>query len=105
MSISVVEARLPEVSCVHVSDEVLSVELSDGRTLTVPTGWYPRLALATQDERANWTVIDAGRGVHWRDLDEDVSLEGLLVGHGSQESQTSLKRWLDARQPAVAEGG
>ena len=103
MSISVVEARVPEVSQVYVSDDELSVELSDGRSLTVPTCWYPRLAFGTSEERANWTIIDAGRGVHWADLDEDVSLEGLLLGQGSQESQTSLKRWLDARRGARTE--
>ena len=77
MSISLHNAMLPEVLDVSVSDETLSVELSDGRTLSVRTGWYPRLAYATDDERARWAIIDGGHGIHWRDLDEDVSLDGL----------------------------
>ena len=97
MSISVVDMRMPEVSDVAVSEETLRVELSDGRTLSVPIGWYPRLAYATDEERTNWTIIDEGDGVHWRDLDEDVSLEGLLAGHASRESQASLRRWLEGR--------
>lgn len=97
MSISVVEMRMPEVSDVVVSDEALRVDLSDGRTVSVPIGWHPRLAHATAEERGNWTLMDEGQGIHWRDLDEDVSLRGLLVGQGSRESQASLKRWLAAR--------
>ena len=97
MSISVVEMRMPEVSDVAVSEETLSVELSDGRTLSVPVGWYPRLAYATDEERTNWTIMDEGHGIHWRDLDEDVSLEGLLAGYASRESQASLRRWLEGR--------
>lgn len=99
MSTSLLEAMLPEVLDVAVSNETLSVELSDGRTLSVPTGWYPRLAYATDDERAHWTIIDQGHGVHWRDLDEDVSLDGLLGGRPSGESQGSLKKWLAQRTP------
>ena len=97
MSISVVEMRIPEVSDVAVSEETLRVELSDGRTLFVPIGWYPRLACATDEERSNWTIMDEGHGIHWQDLDEDVSLEGLLGGHASRESQASLRRWLEGR--------
>ena len=91
---------MPEVSDVAVSEETLQVELSDGRTLSVPVGWYPRLASATERERANWVIMDEGHGIHWRDLDEDVSPAGLLAGHPSRESQTSLKRWLRARSEA-----
>ena len=97
MSISAVEIRMPEVSDVAVSEETLQVELSDGRTLSVPVGWYPRLARATDEERSNWRIMDEGHGIHWRDLDEDVSLGGLLAGHPSRESQASLKSWLQAR--------
>ncbi len=100
MSISAVEIRMPEVSDVAVSDETLQVELSDGRSLSVPVGWYPRLAGATDEERSNWAIMDEGHGIHWRDLDEDVSLAGMLAGHPSRESQTSLKRWLRTRSEA-----
>ena len=97
MTISVPELRMPEVLDVAVSEETLRVELSDGRTLSVPTGSCPRLAYATDGERANWRIIDGGRGIHWRDLDEDVSLEGLLAGRASSEGQRSLRRWLERR--------
>ena len=97
MSISVVEMRMPEVSDVAVSEETLRVELSDGRTLSVPIGWYPRLSHATDEERTNWTIMDARHGIHWPYLDEDVSLEGLLAGQASRESQASLRRWLEGR--------
>ena len=100
MSISVVEMRMPEVLDVAVSEETLSVELSDGRTLSVPTGWYPRLAHATERERTNWRVIEEGRGIQWPDLDEDVSLEGLLAGRASREGQRSLQHWLEERSDA-----
>lgn len=97
MSTSVPEAHVAAVMAVEVSEEALSLELSDGRTLAVPTGWYPRLAHATDEERGNWKVIDGGHGIHWPDLDEDVSLEGLLAGRASGESQRSLSSWLERR--------
>lgn len=88
---------MPDVLDVSVSEEALTVDLSDGRTLAVPTGWYPRLAYATEEERANWTIIDGGQGIHWRELDEDVNLAGLLAGRASSEGQRSLRRWLGQR--------
>lgn len=97
MDFSTAEAGMPAVLDVSVSEESLTVELSDGRTLSVPTGWYPRLAYATEGERASWTIIDGGQGIHWRELDEDVSLAGLLAGRASSEGRLSLQRWLDRR--------
>ena len=97
MSTSVPEPHLAEVMAVEVSEEALSVELSDGRTLAVPIGWYPRLAYATDEERRNWTVVDGGHGIHWPELDEDVSLAGLLAGRASGEDQRSLRNWLERR--------
>lgn len=82
---------------VSVSDEALAVDLADGRTITVPIAWFPRLAHGTAAERANWRLIGGGQGVHWPDLDEDISVEGLLAGRQSGESQESLRRWLDSR--------
>lgn len=82
---------------VRADDEKLTVELSDGRVLSVPIAWYPRLSNGTAEERNNWRLIGAGHGIHWPDLDEDISIEGLLAGRPSGESQTSLKKWLDAR--------
>ena len=97
MSTSTPDVRVAEVLDVAVSEETLRVELSDGRTLSVPTGWYPRIAYATAEERGNWTIIDGGRGIHWPELDEDLSLQGLLAGRSSGEGQLSLKRWLETR--------
>ena len=79
MSIS--ELRAGEaVRDVRFSDDTLSVDLVDGRTITVPLVWYPRLLQATAAQRANWEIDGAGYGIHWPDVDEDVSTEGLLRG-------------------------
>lgn len=85
---------------VQVSDDTLSVELNDGRTIAVPLAWYPRLAHGTATERVTWRLIGGGRGIHWPGLDEDVSVANLLAGQPSGESQASLKRWLAARPKA-----
>lgn len=82
---------------VRVTDEVLLVELTDGRTLTVPITWYPRLEHGSPAERSNWELIAGGRGIHWPELDEDISVEGLLAGQASGESRSSLERWLESR--------
>jgi uncharacterized protein DUF2442 len=83
---------------VSVSDEALRVDLADGRTITVPLAWFPRLAHGTPAERANWRLIGGGEGVHWPDLDEDISVKSLLAGRKSGETQESLRRWLGARK-------
>ena len=93
--IDVSEARAQRVS--HTEDSLV-VELVDGRTLTVPLAWYPRLAHGTSAERANWRLIGEGEGIHWPDLDEDISVEGLLAGRRSGETQASLRRWLESRK-------
>lgn len=80
-----------------VSDDTLTVELADGRTLSVPIAWYPRLLHGSQAERNHWEWIGDGEGIHWPDLDEDISIEGLILGRRSGESQRSLQRWLEAR--------
>ncbi len=82
---------------VDVDDTSLTVQLSDGRTIVAPVAWFPRLSRASPAERSNWRFIGKGHGIHWPDLDEDISVDGLLAGKASGESQTSLKRWLDAR--------
>ncbi|HSR70939.1 MAG TPA: DUF2442 domain-containing protein [Kiloniellales bacterium] len=68
------------VKDVRVTDDALSVDLMDGRTITVPLAWYPRLAGATPAQRANWRVAGAGYGIHWPEIDEDLGTEGLLRG-------------------------
>jgi hypothetical protein len=82
---------------VVITDHALTVELGDGRSISAPIEWYPRLAHATPQERDNWRLIGGGRGIHWEDLDEDISLESLLVGRRSTESRTSFQRWLAGR--------
>ena len=84
-----------------ITEDALIVDLSDGRTISVPLAWYPRLWHGTPDERDNWRLIGQGEGIHWPDLDEDVSVENLLQGKPSGESQSSLKRWLEARASAA----
>ena len=85
---------------VDVSDDTLSVQLSDGRTIAAPVAWFPRLAHGTRKERGMWRLSGGGRGIHWPELDEDISVAGLLAGLPSGESQTSLKKWLAARTSA-----
>jgi hypothetical protein len=87
---------------VSVNDNSLTVELADGRTITVPLAWFPRLANGTARERANCRLIGNGSGVHWPDLDEDISVESLLAGRRSGETQASLRRWLQQRDLARA---
>jgi hypothetical protein len=82
---------------VSIDGDALSVDLSDGRTISVPIAWYPRLSHGSQSERDNWRMIAGGDGIHWPDLDEDISVAALLEGRRSAESQASLRRWLDGR--------
>jgi hypothetical protein len=82
---------------VQVSADSLSVELADGRSISAPLAWYPRLFHGTPEERANFRFIGSGEGIHWPDLDEDISIEGILAGRPSGESQRSLQRWLESR--------
>lgn len=93
-------AEIQTVKGINVvtSDDTLTVELADGRSLSVPIAWYPRLFHGSQQERENWELIGDGEGIHWPDLDEDISVEGLILGRSSGESQRSLQRWLDGRK-------
>src|ERR1700731_1297475 len=83
---------------VAVTEDALVVELVDGRTVTVPLAWYPRLVHGTPAERTHWRFIGEGEGIHWPDLDEDISVEGLLAGRRSGETPASLRRWIDLRK-------
>lgn len=98
----VITLELPRVSTVSISNDTLTVDIEDGRTISVPIGWYPRLAYAQQVERENYQISGAGYGIHWPDLDEDIGVEGLLLGKKSEESQTSLARWLENRPKQIA---
>jgi len=90
----------PRAVNVTVTDDTLSVDLEDGRTIAVPIGWYPRLAHGTLAERANLQISGAGYGIHWPDLDEDIGVEGLLLGKKSAESPISFAKWLQRRKNA-----
>ena len=68
------------VRAVRTGKHTLSVDLMDGRTITAPLAWYPRLMNATPKQRSNWKIVGAGYGIHWPDIDEDLSTEGLLRG-------------------------
>lgn len=83
---------------VRVSGDALTVELSDGRSVSVPLAWYPRLAHGRPAERRRWELIGDGSGIHWPELDEDIAVEALLLGKRSGESAASLRRWRAARQ-------
>ncbi|MEQ1796192.1 MAG: DUF2442 domain-containing protein [Nitrospira sp.] len=89
---------IPQILSVTVTSTTLTVELSDGRTLSVPLAWFPRLVHATLTERKSYRLIGRGRGIHWDTLDEDIGIDGLLAGKPSGESQASFKKWLTARQ-------
>jgi len=102
MNSSTVESQVAAAARVRVSEDTLCAELTDGRTISVPLAWYPRLSHGTAEERNDWRLIGCGRGIHWPDLDEDISVENLLAGKPSSESQTSFKRWLEQRRTKQA---
>jgi len=97
MNTLAVEIRIPEALNVLLTDDTLSVDLSDGRSISVPVAWFPRLLHSTEQERNNWRLVGRGQGIHWEDIDEDISIEGLIAGRPSGESQESFKKWLAKR--------
>lgn len=97
MNSLVIETRIVAVQHVAVTEDSLMVDLVDGRTISVPLAWYPRLLHGQPEERNNWRLIGQGEGIHWPDLDEDISAENILCGQPSAESQRSLGRWLQTR--------
>ena len=94
----------PLATNVEVTADRLTVELADGRGVSVPLAWFPRLLSAAADVRNRWELIGEGEGIHWPDLDEDISVEGLLAGRPSGESQASFKKWLGMRGGHVPPG-
>ena len=98
MPISAIEIEIPFAIDVNITEDTLSVDLSDGRTISTPLGWFPRLEQADEEERRNWKLIGKGSGIHWEDIDEDISVEGLISGKPSFESQSSFKNWLKSRE-------
>jgi len=98
MNISLLECHRPLIVKAAVTSDSLIVEMNDGRSLSAPLAWFPRLFHSSPGERKKWRLIADGVGVHWEDIDEDISIDGLLAGRGSNESQTSLEKWLATRQ-------
>lgn len=97
MNAVVIDIQAIAIQDVTVTEDTLTFDLSDGRTISAPLAWYPRLWYGTEAERNHWRLIGQGVGVHWPDLDEDISVEGLILGRPSNESQQSLRQWLEQR--------
>lgn len=97
MSTSALENSNVRALNVSISEDALTVDLNDGRTISAPLAWYPRLLHGSSEERSHWRLIGAGEGIHWPDLDEDISVENLIAGKPSVESQGSLQHWLRRR--------
>ena len=98
MYVSTTEISVPQAMAVSATEDAFAVQLSDGRDISVPLSWYPRLVHATPEERGCWELIGGGEGIHWPDLDEDISVEMLLAGRKSGESRRSFKQWLEAKR-------
>ena len=99
MSSSTTETPVVRAETVTISGDAITAELSDGRSISAPLAWYPRLLHGTLKERSDWRLVGQGVGIHWSALDEDISVQNLLAGRASGESQRSLKRWLSQRIP------
>lgn len=97
MNTLITEINIGKGENITVTDDTLTLDLSDGRTISIPLAWYPRLLHGTPDERSRWEWIGDNEGIHWPDLDEDISVEGIIAGRQSGESQLSLQQWLESR--------
>jgi len=102
MNTLVIEYEAMKAINVLIDEDTITVDLVDGRTISAPIVWYPRLVYATSEEKNNWRLIGNGEGIHWEDLDEDISIENLLLGKPSGESQQSFKKWLAKRSARLA---
>jgi len=98
MNTLLVEIKKTKAQNITVTEDALIVDLIDGRTISAPLAWYPRLLHGTPEERGNWRFIGDGEGIHWPDLDEDISVEDILLGKASAESQSSFKQWIEKRK-------
>ena len=97
MTTLILDSAALKATAVQTTEDTLVVELADGRSISAPLGWYPRLFHGTVTERGHFRFIAGGEGIHWPDLDEDISVEGIVAGRPSGESQRSLRRWLESR--------
>ena len=102
MNTLAVEIQVPKAQGLTITEDTLSVDLTDGRTISVPLAWFPRLLHATNEERNNWRLIGSGHGIHWEYIDEDIRIEGLVADSPSGESQISFKKWLTRRQKNIS---
>jgi len=100
MTTLVIDSAASRATAVRLTEDALVVDLADGRTVSVPLAWYPRLLQGSPAERVNHRFIGEGEGIHWPDLDEDVSVQNILAGRVSGESSKSFERWLQARSEA-----
>jgi hypothetical protein len=89
---------VPRIMNVSLDDEQLTLSLEDGRVVSVPLSWYPRLCYGSSQERQRFQIGGAGFGIHWPDLDEDIGVEGILLGKKSMESQASFQQWMEKRK-------
>jgi hypothetical protein len=105
MTTFAVELKTACATNVEITEESLIIDLEDGRTVSVPLAWYPRLLHSPPEERNNWRFIGRGEGIHWPDVDEDISVENVLLGNSSGESQQSFRQWLEKRQGHATGGG
>ena len=103
MSSSTTSIPVVHAQDVSITEDTLTIELSDGQSLSVPLAWYPRLVHGTAEERSNWRMTGGGAGIHWPALDEDLRVEDLLAGRASGESQRSFERWLSQRSSSGSE--
>ncbi|MGP1383062.1 MAG: DUF2442 domain-containing protein [Thainema sp.] len=96
-SLTIELLEIPQIQSVTITEDTLSADLSDGRTISVPLAWYPRLLHGSVEERSQWRLIGNGEGIHWAELDEDISIKNLILEQLSGESQKSFQRWLENR--------
>ncbi len=97
MTTLLIDSAATKATAIRLTEDTLVVDLADGRSLSAPLAWYPRLLHASPAERINYRLIGGGEGIHWPDLDEDISVEGVLAGRSSGESPISFQRWLESR--------
>jgi hypothetical protein len=102
MTTLILDSGALKATAVDVTDDSIIFQLADGRSISAPLGWYPRLFHGAAAERGNWRFIAGGEGIHWPDLDEDISIEGIVAGRPSGESPRSLQRWLESRNKRSA---
>ena len=100
MTSLVLNSPQPQAKSARVSEDALTIDLADGRTISAPLAWYPRLLQGTSEERNRYRLIGSGEGIHWPDLGEDISVDGVIAGRPSFETKESFQQWLASRASA-----